>query len=94
MVIDFIGAAVSGMGLRNLRVACARATRTRCDGMCHPSTAGSLVSVVAIGTATESTTVLCATFRSEERRVLERRALDMMACAIHVPLVHLCQLLP
>ena len=61
-VIDFIETAVSGMGWGNLRALCASATRTRYDGMCHPSTAGLLVSVVAIGTATETMTVLRATF--------------------------------
>ncbi len=46
VVIDFIGAAVSGMGLGNLRAACARATRTRYDGMCDPSTAGWFARVI------------------------------------------------
>jgi hypothetical protein len=68
---------MSGMGLGNLRAACDRATRTRYDGMCHPSTAGSLVSVGAIGTATESTTVLQATvcYLGNDRVVVGRGAL-------------------
>ncbi len=62
VVIDFIRATVSGMRLGNLRTSCASATRTRYDGMFHPYTAGSLESVVAIGTAAKTTTVLRATF--------------------------------
>jgi hypothetical protein len=53
---------MSGMRVRDLRAPCARATRTRNDGVGRPSTAGGFVSVVAIGTATETTTVLRTTF--------------------------------
>jgi hypothetical protein len=62
VVIDFVGTAVSGIRVRDLGTSCARATRTRNDGICRPSTAGAFVSVVAIGTATETTTVLRTTF--------------------------------
>ncbi len=58
VVIDFIGTAVSGMRLGNLRTSCASATGSRYDGMCHLCIAGLLVSVSAIGTATDATTVL------------------------------------
>jgi hypothetical protein len=40
---------------------CASATCTRYDGMCRLYTAGLLVSVVAIGTATEATAIVQAT---------------------------------
>jgi hypothetical protein len=77
VVIEIIGAAVSGMGLGNLRMACARATRTSYDDMCHPSTAGLLVSLVAVGNSTETTTVLRATFcyLGNDRVVVGRGAL-------------------
>jgi hypothetical protein len=58
VIIDFIGAAVSGMRLGDLTTSCASARCTRYDGMCRLCTAGPLVSVVAIGTASKAATTV------------------------------------
>ena len=65
------------MRLGNLRMSCASATRTRYNGTRRPCTAGSLVSVVAVGTATETTTVLRTKlrYRGNDRVVIGRGVL-------------------
>jgi hypothetical protein len=85
VVINFVGTAVSGrVRLKNLRTSCASATCTRCYGMRRLCTAGLLVSVVAIGTAAEATTVLRATLRYPGNdRVVIGRGVIVSRTTIH-----------